>query len=696
MLYLAILLLVLFIFFISLYLDIRKNNKIIKTIAVDDYAREISEKMIDAIKRSNSKDELVVGDGTFYNVVNYIMNDLETNGKSDFAGIEYSLEYMDRRYDCSDFRLPSLIRIMYDHDDKIPDVIKTKIKKTLLNFKYWMDQPGDDSMCYWSENHQILFSSGEYLIGRLYPNEVFTNTGLRGKEHSEMGKKRVLNWLEQRFLYGFTEWYSSTYYVEDIAPLSVLVDYGEEEISKKAKMILDLMIYDLATQNYKGTFVANSGRMYEPAKMSGTFGTMRNTVAHIWPEYKEFLNESYVSMQANFKHIKKYKVPKVLKIIGLDQNKPNIYKATTGLNISELKKEGLLGQEDKQIMMQFNMESFTNPIVISNTVEYLSNNGMLSNEFLSSFRTVNLNILKKLKLHQFLSKLLKLQFDGTAIQRANTYMYRTQDYAMSTAQAYHPGMYGDQHSLFSLNINNDINIFNQHPAKILGEGALSRSPNYWVGNGIHPHTVQDENINISIYILPNKTSKLGSMIGMNNEIEHFTHTYFPKQYMDEVLVDCNYAFGKIGDTYVALIGKNELKYKPLVGNAYEEDKGFTDVYDLIQEGLETFWITEVGNSDKYNTFDDFIKKIKLNKVEFNKKTITYETSNKKLELTFKGDFKVNGKIQDLEYDRFDSKYSKTKRKSKIITIEHEGKKVNLDFYNCKREVVDQGHCIITQ
>lgn len=41
-----------------------------------------------------------------------------------------------------------------------------------------------------------------------------------------------------------------------------------------------------------------------------------------------------------------------------------------------------------------------------------------------------------------LSRSLDLPSNGTALQRADVYGYRTADYAMSTTQAYQPGAFG--------------------------------------------------------------------------------------------------------------------------------------------------------------------------------------------------------------------------------------------------------------
>ncbi len=111
----------------------------------------------------------------------------------DWNSLDGTLEYVKSEYDCSDFRLVNLIRILYEFEDVIPFDYKNKIDEVLFNFRYWMDEPGENSMCYWSENHQILFSSAEYLIGQKYPTAVFPNSGLTGSGHKVKAKLRILD-----------------------------------------------------------------------------------------------------------------------------------------------------------------------------------------------------------------------------------------------------------------------------------------------------------------------------------------------------------------------------------------------------------------------------------------------------------------------------------------------------------------------
>ena len=99
-------------------------------------------------------------------------------------------EYMYSRFDCSDFRAQMLFKIYKDCYDVLDEKCIELIKKTFLDFKYFMDEPGDDSMCYWSENHLILFAVSEYLAGQEWPDEIFANNSMTGKEHKEKAKNR--------------------------------------------------------------------------------------------------------------------------------------------------------------------------------------------------------------------------------------------------------------------------------------------------------------------------------------------------------------------------------------------------------------------------------------------------------------------------------------------------------------------------
>ncbi|WP_025764156.1 hypothetical protein [Dyadobacter tibetensis] len=586
------------------------------------------------------------------------------NGKNnaDWRRLNGTLEYIKMEYDCSDFRMVNLIRILYEFEDKIPMEYQGNIKEVLFNFRYWLDQPGENSMCYWSENHQILFASAEYLIGQKYPTSLFPNSGLAGRDHMLMAKERILNWLSLRWNYGFTEFYSNVYYKEDIGALINLIDYAEdEEIVKKSQIILDLLFYDIAAQSQKTMFISASGRAYERNRKGGKDANLSNVTQYFWGDGRKL----DAGMMYGLMVSKKYELPPLFKEIARDSSN-QVIKQSNGLNISELKSEGFGGRDTRSLMMQWGMEAFVNPKVVRNSLAYIRSYRMFSNAFTSDFAKLDHPLLRLMRLEPLAVKLLKPQQIGTAIQRGDTYTYRTNDYSLYTVQNYDIGSYADQHHIFGMNIKDEFAVFHCHP--YLEKDIKFQSPNYWVGYGHFPHSVQYKNVNLSIYRIPSKKGKL------EKDLLNYTHAYFPKEKFDTTIVVERYAFGKKGDTYCAMIGANEFKFR---ADSFE---------DMIQPGKKVFWITEAGSKLEDGSFEEFVNRIRKNKIEYNERALrlAYYSNGHLYDLEYNGHFKVEGEQMNTHYKRFDSPYIKAERKAKTFSFRFNGETLFHDFENSIR------------
>jgi hypothetical protein len=196
--------------------------------------------------------------------------------------IMMAVEGINQRKDCSDFYLVGLLGAMqrYGDDASFPDALKAPLEECVLNFKYWMDEPGSDAMCYWSENHQILFHACEILAGQLYPDRVFSNAGQTGSWHREKGERMALSWLHKRASGGFREWDSNCYFEEDLLALSHLADLVENsQVWEMAAVVMDKMFFTMALNSYRGVFGSTHGRTYTPlikgAHLEGTAGIGR-------------------------------------------------------------------------------------------------------------------------------------------------------------------------------------------------------------------------------------------------------------------------------------------------------------------------------------------------------------------------------------------------------------------------------------
>lgn len=94
----------------------------------------------------------------------YLNNQLDDY---DYELLDQVIEKIEQRIDCSDFGLACLFRIY--KQIPIKEEYKQKIKQLALGFRYWMDEDGADAMCFWSENHSLLFFTCQMLAGRLWP-----------------------------------------------------------------------------------------------------------------------------------------------------------------------------------------------------------------------------------------------------------------------------------------------------------------------------------------------------------------------------------------------------------------------------------------------------------------------------------------------------------------------------------------------
>ncbi len=584
--------------------------------------------------------------------------------------LEDTFRYINSRYDCADFKLHTLLRIYLQFGDKLPLETKAQIRETILNFKYWMDQPGKDSMCFWSENHQILFSSAEYLAGQTFPDDIFSNDGKNGREHMKLAAARIEDWMSLRFQYGFSEWYSNVYYVEDLAAMSNLAEFTKDQNQKnKMYMIIDLFWFDIASHSLKGAFVSTSGRMYARHRMSSDKGnSLRDAITWLWPEYPVGDIRNIHGMLNNFVLNKEYKLPEAIRNIMTDEN-PQIILASNGINVNEMKAEGLLGQEDKQIMMQFGKEAFTSPELIANTEKYLVKTKMFNNMFMNPLGFINISFLKLFHLLAPMSKMLKSPSDTVALNRANVYAYRTKDYIMATAQQYGTDTCAFQQHIFSATLHQSLSLFTSWPSKLSDGG----SPSFFIGSFRLPHAFQHKNTAIMIYNLDIKKH-----FAEKKPLD-FTHIYFPTEFMDEHIIDKSYAFCRKGDTYAAVIASGDLTFGSMRGKELG-NYDLTKPYELRQYGSKQFWIFELSSLSEDGSFENFIKRVKSNPVKFENegKNLSYETRGDKITVIYKQKAVVNGQDANTSYRRFDSAYSVTERKAEEITLSCGGANLTLN------------------
>ena len=118
---------------------------------------------------------------------------------------------------------------------------------------------GFDGMCFWSENHALMFYTCAMNAGEMYPDEYFPRAKMTGRELHLYGRNKVLQWLDDVEEYGFEEFLSTVYMCVTFAALINVVDYSEPEISKRAAAVTDKMLSMLALHTYKTGYCGTNG-----------------------------------------------------------------------------------------------------------------------------------------------------------------------------------------------------------------------------------------------------------------------------------------------------------------------------------------------------------------------------------------------------------------------------------------------------
>lgn len=186
--------------------------------------------------------------------------------------MEEMLRLIETRVDCADFLVCGLVRYLKNYE--VTPAQEKHIRQVLTHFRYWMDQNGFDGMCYWSENHCLMFYLSAMQVGEMYPDDDFPLAGMTGRQLHAWGRGKVLDWLDDVETCGFEEFLSTVYMCVTFAALLNAVDYTEDAISRRAAQITDRLLEMLALHTFKGGIIAPQGRVYRGALYPFNTGAM--------------------------------------------------------------------------------------------------------------------------------------------------------------------------------------------------------------------------------------------------------------------------------------------------------------------------------------------------------------------------------------------------------------------------------------
>ncbi len=179
--------------------------------------------------------------------------------------VALACQFMESRYDCADFYALSLLALLdrYGAHPALRLKDRQRIREAFRGFKFWIDEPGVDAMCYHTENHQILFHVTAYLAGQRWPELVFTNSRQTGRWQQRRARSRIKEWILRRLRSGFSEWDSNAYLALDAFAMLALVECAASvRLREMATALLHKTFFMLACQSWQGMHGSSHGRTY--------------------------------------------------------------------------------------------------------------------------------------------------------------------------------------------------------------------------------------------------------------------------------------------------------------------------------------------------------------------------------------------------------------------------------------------------
>jgi len=355
--------------------------------------------------------------------------------------IRDTLALIKKRVDCSDFLMCGLIR--YVHHYPMSDAMREDVRNAMLGWRYWMSMRGSDGMCFWSENHSLMFYSCAMFAGKLYPKDHFELADMDGTGLYEWGRARVIEWIEDVENNGFEEFLSAVYMCITFVALLNLVDYADAEISVRAKGITDRLLEMLAIHTWKGGFIAPMGRVYRNVLYPFSQGVMA-LMNLVDPAQPYDYGEGWLGFYAT----SSYRIPDDIREL-ITKNVATSY--TTG----------------------------NARVIIEKNDDWCLTSVACPREPYVRWENIAMETREQSDSHRY-TKSVNERFHGTT--------------------DFQPGTMGYQQHLWYAALDGEAVVFANHPGAASESGDMR--PGYWHGNGVFPTLKQKGNLLGMIYVIP--------------------------------------------------------------------------------------------------------------------------------------------------------------------------------------------------
>ncbi len=617
--------------------------------------------------------------------------------------------------DTRDFDALYLLNVLLGYRDHPMLAFGTveRLENELLDFKLWFTEPTPegliDNSYYWSENHQAIYWTIEYLLGQEYPARPLSTDRRSGAEHFATARDRLLRWLEHRSHFGFSEWHSNVYYQKDLTPLLTLIEYADDpEITTRAAMVLDVLLYDMAVHTHRGAFGSTHGRSYKKDKMTSRHDDTWNGVKLLF----NTTNLPYESLGAPdailLARARLYRMPEVVRQIAqyggtfTERERMSLPIDLDGpYKPRPVAPYGFDFEDEANLDVWWGIGALTAWPVVPLTLRTMERYNLWETTNFAPFADLRIFASIPETAQQFAAGVSKFLTFGV-LDQVNTVTHRTEDYMLSTAVDYNPGAFRSQIHTWQATFDPDALIFVNHPFRENPESLdwsdrSNEQGGYWTGEASVPRSAQSENVGMHIYA-PQYARRNSSPFTFFR-YQDYTHAFVPQDHFDEVLEEGGWVFTRKGAGYLALWSWRPLRWQAWDPALYATN-GMTKPFDLIAEGgADNVWIVECGRAADWGSFAAFraaiagaaIEVVALGERAENGVSpgfdVVYESpSQGRMVFGWERPFTVDGAEIALDnFPRIDGPFGRQEFDATALRLEHEGYGLKLDFAAWTRE-----------
>jgi hypothetical protein len=524
---------------------------------------------------------------------------------------------IDTHQDTSDFDMMRLVALWYGYRRDVAPDLRAAIEQRFTGFRYWFTDPLPagvvDQKWFWSENHRIIFHTLEYLAGRALPRTTFAISGESGRTHAQRGRERIEDWIDEKARWGFSEWHSDVYYAEDIEALLLLTENAEPDLARKAAAVLDLFLYDLALHQLDGNNGATHGRSYMKDKSRAfdqdVFGTVKLLFATSDQPYSSRSDARAVALAT----AERYRLPEVIERVA-HSDEPLVDREHMGAPL-DLEQPfstdpvspvpGVSFTDPATIPFWWERGALTAWQTVPLTLATIEQHGLWETQLFRPYKALADVAGGDPVVARQLAHTLRCQINVGLLTAVDTITWRSREAMLSSAQDYRPGCFGQQYHAWQATLDEDAVVFTTHPGNEPRPGDRWVDADlYWNGGVTMPRTAQQGAAVVNMYA-PQYAAPTGPPLDAFGYLP-YTHAYFPTERFDEMRQQGGWTFGRQGDGYVALWSWRPTEWRTH-DPAVTFTNGLTQPFDLVARGgANNVWIAEVGDADRWGSFDAFV------------------------------------------------------------------------------------------